>query len=339
MYNKTRKELIKEICNRLNSKGFKDFSNFVGVEDFSTSSTFGSSIKYLPMENLIKMYECSIDSCSCFKEAYQLWGRSGILKFQPYMVDTCGNPSLVLRHNRYLHMFRGYRFQVSATVDGITECRSGSYSTTFLTDVPYYRKILTNGLVSYMLWWAALIDVGFCYDNFVTLFNENRNIIEEFLKTSINYWGGPKDFNWSDIEPYIKIEKGNIDTINRNVFQLKNDSTVEAYLAIGSKTIQIETEGSNLVTITIPELSEKSGYDLTDDDAYEDYNYECECLKRHHYVEMFTVMALKLAGIHMSFTNYYFMKNRKSRMRPINKPGVINVATLNDIHNVIPDEF
>lgn len=30
MYNKTRKELIKEICDRLNLKGFKDFSNYVG---------------------------------------------------------------------------------------------------------------------------------------------------------------------------------------------------------------------------------------------------------------------------------------------------------------------
>lgn len=339
MYNKTKKELINEICSKLNSKGFKDHNPFTGEQDYAFDSSFGRGIRYLPMENLIKMHDCSIDACNSFKEVYQLWGKCGALKFQPYMVDVNDNPSLVLRHNRYLHMFRGYRFQVSATVDGISDCGSGSYRTSFLTEAPYYRKILTNGIISYMLWWAALIDVGFRFDNFVTLFENNRNVIEEFLETSIKYWGGPKNYKWHDIEPYIKIGKGNIDTENRKMYQLKNGNITEAYLAIGNKTIQVETEGSNLVTIAIPYLIENSGYDLTDEVDCEEYECECEYLKNNHYIEILAVMALKLSGIHISFTNYYFLKGRKSKMRPINQPGVIDVVNLNNIYNAVPDEF
>ena len=62
-------------------------------------------------------------------------------------------------------------------------------------------------------------------------------------------------------------------------------------------------------------------------------------LENNHYLEMLAVMALKLAGIHISFMNFYPLKGRMKTMRPINAPGVISVKNLNDIYNCTPDEF
>ena len=78
---------------------------------------------------------------------------------------------------------------------------------------------------------------------------------------------------------------------------------------------------------------------VPDEDDRFDFEVEVEMLENNHYLEMLAVMALKLAGIHISFMNFYPLKGRMKTMRPINAPGVISVMDLNDIYNCTPDEF
>lgn len=336
--NKTKKELVTEVCERLNKKGFKDYDQFGCYRDFEPDDNLGQGLTYLPLENLIKLHNCSIDDYKEFKEVYQAWGRCGALRFTPYEVDEDDNPSLVLRHDRFLHMFRGYHFQASVTVEGIGDCGSGSYRTNFLVRNSHYQRIMRKGLISYLLWWAALIDVGFRFDNFIEAFNKDKAPIEKFLSDCMQFWGGPSNYKWEDIEPYITIGVGNIDIMSRKMYQLNNDGVV-AYLAIGKKSVQVETADNTLLTIQIPDLNEGANYDLEDEDDITDFEDEVSRLEENHYLEMIAVMALKLAGIHISFINYYALRGRKKAMRPINSPDVINVKSLNDIYGCVPDGF
>ena len=338
MYNsKTKQELINKIYEKLDTMGVVESGEFF-EEMFNIDKDSTCGLMFMPMESLKKLAECPIDKCTHFRDVYQAWGKYGALKFTPYEVDSKDNPSLILRHNRFLHMFRGYRFQASGTLDGIGDCGSSSYRTNFLTQARYYNHVLYNGLISYMLWWAALIDVGFRFDNFVEAFNKDVTPIEKFLSDSIKYCGGPEGYSWVDVEKYITIGTGNIDTSERKMYQL-NDKGLIAYLAIGKKSIQVETADNFLVTIKVPELNLGTDYDLEDEDDRDDFESEVEILENNHYLEMLAVMALKLAGIHISFMNFYPLKGRMKTMRPINEPGVINVKNLNDIYNCTPDEF
>ena len=122
------------------------------------------------------------------------------------------------------------------------------------------------------------------------------------------------------------------------MYQL-DDKGLIAYLAIGKKSVQVETADNVLVTIKVPELSLGTDSNLDDEDDRIDFEVDVEMLENNHYLEMLAVMALKLAGIHISFMNFYPLKGRMKTMRPINAPGVISVMDLNDIYNCTPDEF
>lgn len=332
-----KKELVTAICKRLNEKGFEDCDAFGRVTEYSAESSFGRSLSFLPVDNLAKIAELPIEDYESFNAIYQAWGKSGALRFTPYEVDPRDNPSLVIRHNRFLHMFRGYHFQASATVDGIGDCGSGSYRTDFLVRARYNQRIHKYGVITYLLWWAALIDVGFRFDNFVEAFYSDKSVIEKFLSDSTAFWSRRTDFKWKDVEPYIKIGTGHIDINNRKMYQLR-DKGIDAYLAIGKKTIQVET-ADKLVTIYVPSFNEGGIYDLYDEDDLYDYEDEVSEFEGNHYLEILAVMAFKLAGIHISFINYYPIVKHLGTLRPINSPDVINVSSLNDIYNAIPDEF
>ena len=340
--NKSKWELVSEICRMLNEHGFEDTEAFGQKHEYSPESGFGAGIMFMPIENLVKIVQCPITDWSEFRKVYNAWGRAGALRFQPYMTDRHENPTLVIRHNRYLHMFRGYHFQASGTIDGIADCGSGSFRTDFLTRPMYYYHILCEGLIAYMLWWAALIDVGFKFDNFVELFNKDRDVIEEYLNASIEYWRGPDKYHWSDIEKYIEIGKGNIDIYNRKMYQLQDkDGVVDAYMAIGTKTIQVETAGNNLITIKIPDLNEGVGYNLDDEDYKQCFDDEADILVSNHFREILLVMAAKLIGLDINFMGYHFLweSNCDVRMRPINAPDVVIAKSLNEVYKAEPDEL
>lgn len=340
--NRSRKELVIEICRVLNEHGFEDMEALGHKHEYKPGSGFGEGLMFMPIENLVKIIQCPITDWSDFGKVYNAWGRAGALRFEPYMTDEDDNPTLVIRHNRYLHMFRGYHFQASGTIGGVGDCGSGSYRTDFLCRPHYSNHILCNGLITYMLWWAAFIDVGFKFDNFIELFNSNRAVLDEFLTTSIKYWRGPENYQWSDVEKYIEIGKGNIDVYNRKVYQLqKKDGGIDAYLAIGLNTVQVETAGNKLVTIKIPNLNEGAEYNLADEDDKECYDEEVGILESNHFREMLLVMAVKLAGLDLNFMGYHFLwePEVKQRMRPINAPGVIITKSLNEIYKAEPDNY
>ena len=338
MYNEeTKKELINKTYEKLNSMGINHLSDFKDMFNVDEDATRG--LMFMPIDNIQKLVDCPLDKCTNFKDVYQAWGKCGALRFTPYEIDENYNPSLVLRHNRFLHMFRGYSFQASGTSDGITDCSSGSYRTDFLTQTSYYNRVLRKGLISYMLWWAALIDVGFMFDNFIEAFNKDIKPIEKFLADSMRYWNRDTGYKWSDVEKYITFDTGNIDIMQRMMYQLNDGDDIFAYLAIGKKSVQVETADNTLLTIQIPDLNEGAGYDLEDEDDLMEFEDEVNILKRNHYLEMIVVMALKLVGIHISFINFYPIRRGVKTMRPINAPGVINVKSLNDIYNCTPDEF
>lgn len=336
--NTEKKEMVQEICNRLNEHGLVDTDIFGDKHEYTPSSGFGAKLQYMPEENLQKMIDCDVQDWSDFLAVSNAWGRAGALRFTPYILQK-DNPSLVMRYNRYLHMFRGYHFQASGSVSGEGDYGIGSYRTDFLTRAEYWDSLAHNGLLAYLLWWAAMIDVGFKFDNFIELYKTDKSVLEKFLAASISYWNGPKQFGWRDIEKYITVGKGNIDIYNRKVYQLTREKgDVLAYMAMGEKTVQVETAGSNLVTIEIPDASIGTGCNLDDEDDRDELECALNNFRENRYHEMLLVMAAKLAGVEINFIACYFLW-KQSFMKPINAPEVNVVHDLNQIYKQSPDEF
>lgn len=337
-----KKELINKVKESLESIGCPENTLDYQKEGIylSEDETFLGSLKWLPEDNLHRMIDCDISMCKSFDEAYQLFGKRGALRFDPYVVysEERGNPSLCIRRNRFMHMFRGYRFQVSGTIAGIGDYGSSAYNMTFLTRPGYGDNLISKGLISYMLWWAAMIDAGFAFKNFYELFKKDKSILDDFIGKSMAHWRVGRDQHWSDLEPYITVSNDHIDTCNRNMYHVYSEHTgVIAYLAIGRKTVQVEI-ADHLLTITIPDLNDV-GYDMTNEDDIDAFESQITILENNHYLEMIAVMALNLCGIHISFINWYHTFRKVRPMRKLNVPGVKNVESLNGIYKCEPDEF
>lgn len=334
--NNKKKELINAIVEKMAAAGVSEGER----DDFYMDEPFTDSLRWIPEENLQKMLSCDLSGCTSFQDAYQAFGKCGALKFTPYLVqEALENPSLCLRRNRFLHMFRGYYFQVSGTIDGIMDCGTGSYRTDFLVKASYSHLVMHKGIISYMLWWAALIDAGFVFDNFRTLFDTDKSSIEGFLNKSMEFWRAQRDQSWSDIEPYIVFSNGSINKAERKMYELHADNKVYAYLAMGEKSVQVQLSGNRLLTITIPDINEGVGYDLGDEDDLYDFEEQVDILEQNHYIEMLAVMALALSGIKITFHNWYRLFGGLESMPHINAPGVVAVKSLNDIYKCEPDEF
>lgn len=311
-------------------------------DGFTYSDDFIKSLRWLPEENLRKMLECDLSGCKDLDSAYQVFGRSGALRFTPYIVkNKSDNPSICIRRDRFLHMFRGYHFQVSGTVDGIGDCGSGAYRTDFITKSSHYEKILNKGLISYMLWWASVIDAGFSFDNFRILFTWHRDVLEEFLNKSMKYWNCNCTYSWKDIEHYILFSDGEIDKYKRKMYQLiDKKNKIGIYFSMGKKSVQVQASNNKLLTIMIPDLNTGVGYDLEDEDDRDEYNSQVYTLESNHYIEMITVMALALCGVKMSFMGWHLLeRDWEFNLPPINLPDVTTVKSLNDIYKQEPDEF
>lgn len=333
MYKKTTKELVNRICEMLNEHGFVDTYRHGESGPYTPERGFGAGLMYMPTENLERIINCEVKDWSEFIKVYNAWGRAGVLRFKPYSDHSRNNPSLVIRHNRYLHMFRGYHFQASNTIQGIGEAGSGSYRTEFL--IYALRPFLT----SYILWWAAYIDVGFQFNNFIESFDNDKQSLEDFLHESMAFWKCDTQYHWNDVENYIKVDYTPIDINARKMYQITDDGVkVAAYLAIGKETVQVQTVEKTF-TFTFPNLSEglPESY-AEDEDRMEEI---AERLEDNHYREMIAVMLLKLAGIHISFINWYPLSHNVDlmRMRPINAPDVTNVKSLANIYKAEPDEI
>lgn len=337
--NDNKKELINKIEEALEEKGFSSAIHFArpGYD------TFVESLRWLPEKNLEGMLQTDISKCTDFDAAFQAYGRAGVFKFKPYMVpqDICENPCLCIRRDRFMHMFRGYHFQVSATVDGREDCESGAYRMDFLTKASYHTSMMRESLISYMLWWGSFISVGFCFDNVREIFNTDKDVLEEYLHTCMHFWGTDAKYTWTDVEKYIAWSIGSIDIKARNLYQLcdKGSSNVHAYIAIGKKTVQIELMGNKLLTLTLPDLNEGVGYNLEDEDDLMEYECDVEVLERNHYLEILTIMALFLCNIKINFTVWYWLAAAPRNIVYRKAANIKDMNSVNDIHNCIPDEF
>lgn len=335
--NTTKKELINKIAEVCEEHGFNKASET--ARTFPRSNSFIDTLKWLPVENLQKMLDCDISKCKDFQEAYQKWGRYGALRFAPYVVQNEDNPSICIRRDRFLHMFRGYYFQVSSTESGICSNGSNFYRTQFMTTNVEDNKILKKGLLSYMLWFMSLIYMGFQYDNFREQWNEDKTVVNDFLRRSMNYWYVGRDQDWEDISGYFDWTDGNIDK-SRTRWQLLNNNGVPyAYAAVGSKTIQVETANNVLLTVAIPSMTEKSGYDMDDEDDRDDFEYHVEDLKRNDYLSIILLGALSMCGVNLNTYGWHFFTGCYESMDKLSGENVHDLYSINSLDSKYYDEF
>lgn len=305
-------------------------------------SSLLNSLKYLPEENLAKLLDADLDRNTTAAVAYQEWGLKGAFKFRPYVVtDGKGNPSLCIRWNRFLHVFRKQGFQVSYTEDGHYDAGSTLYRMDFLMSPQYPNEVATCGLIAYMCWWASVISLGFQYDNFYELYMEDPGVIEDFLHRAMRSLNIEMEWSLSDIGRNISFSRGKVRE-GRKVYQFVDKKSADkayARFAIGKNTIQLEIDDYDLVTLTYPDFNLGAGYDMEDEDDRDALDAEVYIFERSHYREILLLGLCALQKINVNFQGWHFIGRKAAAIRSNSDVEFTPVYSLNEVYGAEPDEF
>lgn len=181
-----------QLCDKFMENDFVEmdlFGSTYPIKEFIKSTQV--RLSYIPQETLSNLiqrfgYICEEiqrtggnNTVDCF---LQTASKLGMMKFKPYITKT-GNPTLVLKYNRYVHFFRGYRFQVSYTATGVGEYAAASVRFDALSDKCEYSVIKQSEFmqsVFYMNCIAACTGI----DEFDNLLKDNPALVDEFVMQS-----------------------------------------------------------------------------------------------------------------------------------------------------------
>lgn len=170
-----------------NMFGHKSFVSL--KEDIKPYSDTYKKFAYIPnycLRALIMNFEAIKNECgkqntvSTFLAAA---ATAGMLNFKPYITkNSQGNLTLVLKYNRYVHLFRGYHYQCSYTADGIGEYSSASVRLDRLEAI--FGRDLRNNKLLKMFYYMNLISCCRELDVFNKLLGADPDLVDEFMKKS-----------------------------------------------------------------------------------------------------------------------------------------------------------
>ena len=158
-------------------------------EDTKTNSDTYKKFKYIPnfhLRALIENFETIKNECgrertvSTFLAAA---AKAGMLNFKPYIAkNSYGDVTLVLKYNRYVHLFRGYHYQCSYTADGVGEYSSAGVRIDALSST--FGSELRNNKLLKMFYYMNLIACCKELDVFTKLLKNDPGLVDEFMKKS-----------------------------------------------------------------------------------------------------------------------------------------------------------
>lgn len=320
-----KEQYLKAICDNLNKAGFTNYD----TKDLTTGEHKPFDVEdrelkqllWLPEDNLerIASYDCT--RYKNYRDLYQAWGRVGLFKFVPYRVKK-ENATLCLRHNRFLHMFRGRHYQISGTPDGIGECESGFLRTDGIINLLARDDEYCQSHLGFITLYAALIDCAFHNDNFRDLFYNDRKAVDEFFRDSMLYWGVKFDYGFEVLSKYISYEDGTLKSADADhpVYYVSDNAGIMCRFTIDSSQVSIEycpdndrgIGSSRIVTFKIPDPIEgmdTSKENWTDEDI-EDLNdwFDGALYTHEHYEHFILLMLLKFVGIHSCAVSTYSIR-------------------------------
>lgn len=171
------------------SRVFND-KHFVSLEeDTKPNSDIYKKFKYIPnfhLRALVENFETIKNECGRERTVstfLAVAAKAGMLNFKPYITkNSYGHVTLVLKYNRYVHLFRGYHYQCSYTADGIREYSSAGVRIDMLSST--FGRELRNSKLLKMFYYMNLIACCKELDVFTKLLETDPGLVDEFMKKS-----------------------------------------------------------------------------------------------------------------------------------------------------------
>lgn len=334
------KELIDKVFKKLQEADVRVMSDDIldnTYVEVTPSCENVEELKWLPDLNLKQILKYSIPKKGMkIEDLRKEWGRQGFFKFKPYIEDDY-YPSLVLRTNRFLHMFRGYHFQVSYTHNGIGEYESGIQRIEPLLKLcrdTIYEEFAAHSKYVALLWYSHLITVGSVIDSFRECLSDSQ-LLTKFLVDTLACMGVSLNYSWDELKGYVSYGVGNIPYDEYQTVWEYDKDKILFRLAFNEQKVQVEYMRNgkpHVLTLAIPDIFEGVTTSNYSEEELEEIREEVLELGGKYIgnIGTFTLLALSLAGFHANYMAMYSLEPREC-LRPINSDNIVQVSKLEDI--------
>ena len=368
---KAKRILIETLIGKLEEESFYSYElfddkDFVSLEkDTKPYSDTYNKFKYIPNFNLRTLVEnfatinskCRKDKTvsSFLSEA----AKSGMLNFKPYITkNSYGHTTLVLKYNRYVHLFRDYHYQCSYTADGVGEYSSACVRTDMLSAT--FGSDLKNSRLLKIFYYMNLISCCKGLDIFTKLLENDPGLVDEFMKKSTEGIFDNYDVTYiDDIVGMVNFASGGIPYTDEYFNRTNRPMLPEPVEVLRvpandtSDVCRIKVYDTHLVSVefwmdnsiqeamfTLPALEE--GYSQSELDRFA----EEEDMSTKEYIKWMTDriydscesyislvnFALNMCGYVANFMAIYPNRNTiKSNLRALNSNNVRVCNSLNDL--------
>lgn len=226
-----------QLYNRLKEAGLTG-SDSLGHQCDLDRSFAQSGLNYIPESVSKRLLDAPIDTDCSFEKNLDNWCKDGLLNFKPFVLQQskADTPSLMLRYNKYLHLFRNYSFHVSYTHDG-----SGEYSSACVrTDAihhsikeawDYYASGANQSDLYQALMYMNAIAAASCIDAFNSLLESNPEVVDDFMKRTMRAYRLVFDYNmtYEKLRSYIVRTEGDYDYEHtyRDIYRVAASDTMD----------------------------------------------------------------------------------------------------------------
>lgn len=149
------------------------------------------------------VYECGREKT--YSVFMSVVAKAGMAKFDPYISkDEKGHYSLVLKYNRFVHLFRGYHYQCSYTEEGIGEYSSSGIRIDRIKAMFDQYDLRETKLLKY-LYYMNLINCCQDMEGFNRLLCSNSELVDEFMRLSTQNIFDEWDVTYNELVDFIVV--------------------------------------------------------------------------------------------------------------------------------------
>lgn len=341
-----RKLIIERLQSRTDYRVMSEFGKLLTIQD--VFNDLSKKLKYVPEENqkmILDNIDSLINSVNTSLSATRFMNaaeEAGYLAFEPYIIkNEYGTPTLVLAHNRFVQLFRGYYYQVSCTADGVGEYQRAN----FRVDDAHrlFDSCANDSKLLKILYYMDFIQACIGLDFFDEVFKGDETIFDEFMKQSTVDVFSNYDLTYEELVRTVVSEPTSLELGEPIVvYRLKATNTTDyCRIRVYSQTrigVEIATEDAPVELIfTLPSWDD--GLDIAEIvkqnhlDA-DDLKYLAECIKEHCVFGSLITFGLNSMGFVVNYLTAYPIKEAACTMRALNSPSV---RAFNNLDNLITD--
>lgn len=310
-----------------------------------------NQLKFVPQETLKNVYEKYNDivtgEVKTVNTFLSVAAKKGLMKFKPYVAYDGAFPTLVLKYNRYVHLFGECYYQVSYTNNGIGEYQRAGVRLDVLRSNMDSNRLRHSDFMK-AIYYMNCISACTGIDEFDNLLKKEPEVVDEFVAKSTRAAGVFDNYTMtfeklkSYVLPIVVDNEKDMTGVDGNLYRVPVSLTTDyVRFAVnhGAGIVTFTWTGENAevksmqISTSLASSLKEAAESYKDEDERDDAIKEAEeVIHDDATIETFITFGLNLLGFVANYMVIYPKDKNIAKLRGLNDRSVVTIESLSDLY-------